>query len=153
MELGNAEAGSGGSERWLKIPLDCTRPSITFATRALSVVRKTPVVPFFGPTTGFVVNYSPDRAVRFDLDGNPVEVLPMLAAVKNHTFFGDGQAKGGLGEMPSAAVGTQSRACIPVDRGSAGNPPCDAPLGWTATERTRSADLAVLSTVTSRTKR
>jgi hypothetical protein len=80
-------------------------------------------------------------------------VLVVLAAVKNHTFFGDGQAKGGLGEMPSAAVGTQSRACIPVNRGSAGNPPCDGPSGWTATERTRSADLAVLSTVTSRTKR
>jgi hypothetical protein len=46
----------------------------------------------------------------------------VLAAVMNNTFFGDGQAKGGLGEMPSAAVGTQSRACIPVNRGSAGNP-------------------------------
>ena len=33
------------------------------------------------------------------------------------------------------AVGTQSRACIPVNRGSAGNPPCDAPSGWTARER------------------
>ena len=77
----------------------------------------------------------------------------VLAAVKNHTFFGDGRAKGGLGEMASAAVGTQSRVCIPVNRGSAGNPPCDAPSGWTATERARSADLAVLSTVTSRTKR
>jgi hypothetical protein len=84
---------------------------------------------------------------------HPADALLLLAAVKNHTFFGDGQAKRGLGEMPSAAVGTQPRACIPVDRGSAGNPPCDAPSGWTATERTRSADLAVLSTVTSRTKR
>src|ERR1700748_2625582 len=77
----------------------------------------------------------------------------VLAAVKNHTFFGDSQGKGGLGEMPSAAVRAQSCACIPVNRGSAGNPPCDAPSGWTATERTRSADLTVLSTVTSRTKR
>jgi tetratricopeptide (TPR) repeat protein len=77
----------------------------------------------------------------------------VLAAVKNHTFFGDGQGKGGLREMPSAAVGAQSCACIPVNRGSAGNPPCDAPSGWTATERTRSADLAVLSTVMSRSKR
>jgi hypothetical protein len=32
--------------------------------------------------------------------------------------------------MPSAAVGTQSRACIPVNRGSAGNPPCDARDGY-----------------------
>jgi len=69
---------SGGSERWLKIPLDCSRPSVTFATQALSVVRKTPEVRFFGATTGFIVNYSPDRAVRFDLDGNPVEVLPRV---------------------------------------------------------------------------
>jgi hypothetical protein len=67
---------SGGSERWLKITLDCSRPSVTFATQALSVVRKTPEVRFFGPTTGFIVNYSPDRAVRFDLDGNSVEMLP-----------------------------------------------------------------------------
>jgi hypothetical protein len=37
----------------------------------------------------------------------------VLAAMTNNTFFGDGQAKGGLEEMPSVAVGTQSRACIP----------------------------------------
>jgi hypothetical protein len=34
---------------------------VTFALQAL-FVRKTPVVPFFGPTTGFVVNYTPDQA-------------------------------------------------------------------------------------------
>jgi hypothetical protein len=67
---------SGGSERWLKIPLDCTHPSVTFATQAMAIVRKTPRVRFFGATTGFIVNYTPDRAVRFDLGGNPVEVLP-----------------------------------------------------------------------------
>jgi hypothetical protein len=27
----------------------------------------------------------------------------VLAALMNNTFFGDGQAKGGLGEMPSAS--------------------------------------------------
>jgi hypothetical protein len=67
---------SGGSERWLKIPLDPARPSITFAAQAMAVVRETPVVRFFGPTTGFIVNYSPDCALRFDLNGNPVELLP-----------------------------------------------------------------------------
>ena len=30
-------------------------------------------VPAFGRPTGFIVNYTPDRAVRFDLDGNPGE--------------------------------------------------------------------------------
>jgi len=67
---------SGGPERWLGIPIDCSRPPITYAMQALAVVRNTPVVNFFGPTTGFVVNYSPSWAVRFDLGGNPVEVLP-----------------------------------------------------------------------------
>ena len=67
---------SGGAKRWLKIPLDLAQPPVTFATQALGFVRQTPVVPFFGPTTGFVINYTPDRAVRFDLEGNPVECLP-----------------------------------------------------------------------------
>jgi hypothetical protein len=40
------------------------------------VIRKKPFVTFFGRTTGFIVNYTPDHAVRFDVDGNPVESLP-----------------------------------------------------------------------------
>lgn len=66
---------TGGAERWLKIPLDLSQPAITYAEQAHAVVRKTPVVQFFGPTTGFIVNYSPDHAVRFDLDCQPVEIL------------------------------------------------------------------------------
>jgi hypothetical protein len=66
---------SGGPKRWLLIKLDATKPAFTFATQALAVVKKTPCVPFFGATTGFVINYSPDTAVRFDLEGNPVKHL------------------------------------------------------------------------------
>jgi hypothetical protein len=66
---------TGGAERWLKIPLDLSQPEVTYAEQAFSVVRRTPVVEYFGPTTGFVVNYSSDLAVRFDLDGQPVETL------------------------------------------------------------------------------
>jgi hypothetical protein len=62
-------------ERWLKIPLDTSQSPISYAERALAVVRKTPVVEFFGPATGFVVNYTPDHAVRFDLQGRAVETL------------------------------------------------------------------------------
>ena len=32
-------------------------------------------LPAFGKIEGFVINYTPDHAVRFDLLGNPVEVL------------------------------------------------------------------------------
>ena len=66
---------SGGAERWLKIPLDISQPPITYAEQALAVVRKTPSVAFFGPTTGFIVNYTPDHAVRFDVEGRPIESL------------------------------------------------------------------------------
>ena len=66
---------TGGADRWLTIPLDLSWPPVTYAAQSLEIVRKTPEVKFFGPTTGFIVNYDPDTAVRFDVDGNPVEVL------------------------------------------------------------------------------
>jgi hypothetical protein len=66
---------TGGPERWLKIPLDLSRPAVTFAAQALVVVRRTPTVPFFGATIGFIVNFTPDFAVRFDTSGNPVEAF------------------------------------------------------------------------------
>ncbi|MGH9339320.1 MAG: hypothetical protein ACRD1R_06985 [Acidobacteriota bacterium] len=66
---------TGGADRWLKIPLDLSQPPETYAEQALSVVRRTPEVEFFGPTTGFIVNYTPDHAVHFDVEGRPVETL------------------------------------------------------------------------------
>ena len=66
---------TGGPERWLKIPLDLSQPPVTYALQAHEFVAKTPFVPYHGRTTGFIVNYTPDSAVRFDLDGNPVEHL------------------------------------------------------------------------------
>ena len=66
---------TGGPERWLKIPLDLSQPPANYAAQALAVARRTPVVEFFGATTGFIVNYTPDHAVRFDLEGRPVETL------------------------------------------------------------------------------
>jgi len=64
---------TGGPERWLKMPLDLSQPPVTYAVQAHEFVAKTPFVPFFGKTTGFIVNYTPDSAVSFDLHGNPVE--------------------------------------------------------------------------------
>ena len=62
----------GGAERWLKIPLDLSQPPVTFAAQALAVVRKTPTITFFGATTGFIVNYTPDRAVAFNNGGDVI---------------------------------------------------------------------------------
>jgi len=66
---------SGGAERWLKIPINISKPPVTFAAQALNLVRETSSVSFWGRTTGFIVNYTPDFAVRFDINGIPVEVL------------------------------------------------------------------------------
>jgi len=64
---------TGGPERWLKTPLDLSQSPVTFALQAHEFVRKTPFAPYHRRTTGFIVNYTPDSAVRFDRDGNPVE--------------------------------------------------------------------------------
>jgi hypothetical protein len=40
------------------------------------VLERLPIgLPGFGKVTGFVINYTPDHAVRFDLEGNPVKTL------------------------------------------------------------------------------
>ena len=64
---------TGGAERWLVIPLGTSKPPITFVQQTLEHLPTH--VPFFGRPVGFVVNYSPDQAVRYDLTGTPVEVL------------------------------------------------------------------------------
>jgi len=67
---------TGGPDRWLKIRLDLSQPPVTFAIQAHAAAKTTPIVPFHGPTTGFIVNHTPTRSVRFDLSGNPIECLP-----------------------------------------------------------------------------
>jgi hypothetical protein len=75
---------SGGIERWLIIRFDTREPPVSYIRQALAALpeklnhaadgRK--YVTFFGRALGFIVNYSPDDAVRCDLDGRPLEVLP-----------------------------------------------------------------------------
>lgn len=86
---------TGGPRRWLRIPLDVTKSPVTFAEQALAVVRQTPVVPFFGPTTGFVVNYTPDAAIQFDLEGQPVAAI-------DHAYI-PGESSLTIGSQPNAA--------------------------------------------------
>jgi hypothetical protein len=102
---------TGGAETWLKIPLDPSQPPITYAEQALAVVRKTPVVQFFGPTTGFIVNYTPDHAVRFDLEGRPVETLARAYRPGRVTLYLGGRAipAGTLGRILSMADEPSSR--------------------------------------------
>jgi hypothetical protein len=43
------------------------------AISALIRSRTAELIPAFGKPVGFVINYSPDKAVRFDRNGQPIE--------------------------------------------------------------------------------
>ena len=74
---------TGGVERWLVVGLDCAKPPLTFVQQAIKAIEhRLPIgrtgrrfVPFFGTAIGFIINYTPDQAVRFDMDGEPSKVL------------------------------------------------------------------------------
>jgi len=63
----------------LRVPLDATANVITFPAQAMAGIKEQleryrfkGQIPTLGKPTGFIVNYSPDKAVQFDLDGNPL---------------------------------------------------------------------------------
>jgi hypothetical protein len=62
-----------GVEKLLRIDLDATQGPVTFVRQVL--YRLPEGVPAFGKPIGFVINYSPDQAVRFDRNGQPIAML------------------------------------------------------------------------------
>ena len=62
-----------GVEKLLQIDLDATQGPVSFVRHALD--RLPDGVPAFGKPIGFVINYSPDKAVRFDSNGHPIAIL------------------------------------------------------------------------------
>jgi len=62
-----------GVEKLLRIDLDATQGPVSFVRQVLD--RLPERVPAFGNTIGFVINYSPDKAVRFDPNGQPIAIL------------------------------------------------------------------------------
>lgn len=74
---------TGGPERRLKVELDSSKPSDTLVEQVLAALpgklhlgkdgRLT--VELFGYALGFIINYSPDQAGRYDLNGKAVENL------------------------------------------------------------------------------
>jgi transcriptional regulator with XRE-family HTH domain len=62
-----------GVEKLLRIDLDATQGPVSFVRQALD--RLPEGVSAFGKPIGFVINYSPDQAVRFDRNGQPIAIL------------------------------------------------------------------------------
>jgi hypothetical protein len=61
-------------------------------------------LPAFGRPTGFVVNYSPDHAVRFDLEGHALESLPTAHRIGQTTLYIDASPIAS-GVLPTMAAG------------------------------------------------
>ena len=59
-------------------------------------------LPAFGRPTGFVVNYSPDHAVRFDLEGHALESLPTAHRIGQATLFINASPASGV--LPTMAA-------------------------------------------------
>jgi hypothetical protein len=62
------------------VTLDADRSPLGFIDQALEALgnkleRWKGHIPCFGKPTGIIINYTPDRAVRFDLDGQPLEIF------------------------------------------------------------------------------
>jgi hypothetical protein len=64
-----------GADRQLWINFEPGSSRITYIKQVLQQVRQRSPIRFYGRAVGVIVNFAPDAAVRFDLDGNAVEVL------------------------------------------------------------------------------
>jgi hypothetical protein len=62
-----------GVEKILRIDFDTSLPEATFVQQALAKLPELTIA--FGRPIGVTVNYAPDRAVRYDLRGDPIETL------------------------------------------------------------------------------
>jgi len=84
------------THRFLRIEIDPNTPPGEYLAKALGAVRARLAdtnFPGFGRARGFVINYSPDCGVRFDLDGIPREVLSSAYRLGQATLvLGNGRA-------------------------------------------------------------
>lgn len=81
-------AAAIGVGRLLRIDFDLALSPLSYVNQALTGIlgklvefriqtSRTPdEIPAFGRPIGMIVNFTPDRAVRFDLDGSALEILP-----------------------------------------------------------------------------
>ena len=70
-----------GIDRLKRVDFDLAEGPVSYIQQALNGLRhklqrwKSEQIPTFGRPTGIIINYTPDHAVRSDLEGNAVEVL------------------------------------------------------------------------------
>jgi len=85
-----------GVDRLLRVDFDLAAPPSSFVGQALDGLREKlqrwggiekREITCFGAPIGVIVNYSPDRGVQYDLNGNAVDLLPHAHRLGNAEFF------------------------------------------------------------------
>jgi hypothetical protein len=100
-----------GVERLLRVDFDLDGDRESYVQKALQGVQRNlvqwnEIVPTFGRPIGIVVNYSPDHAIRFDLDGMPREFFSKAYRVgQAHLLLTGRPIPAGL--IPRVALGWQ----------------------------------------------
>ncbi len=69
-------AAISGADRKLWVDFEPGSPHLTYIRQALDAVKRRSPISFYGAAVGVIINYSPDEAVHFDLNGKPVAILP-----------------------------------------------------------------------------
>ena len=100
-----------GVERLLRVDLDPTEGEVTYIDQALKGIRQKFArwnpkgidvssvglgdlpLPTFGRPVGVIVNYTPDRAVRFDLSGHPIEAFDRAHRIGEAQLFLKGMGR------------------------------------------------------------
>ncbi len=62
-----------GADKLKRIDFKTGSSPVTYVKQVLKQLPEG--IPCFGKTTGFIINYEPDKAVQFDEFGNPILVL------------------------------------------------------------------------------
>ena len=87
-----------GVDLLLRVDFDLTASPVTFVKQSLDGVRQRRQrwrgnsLPAFGKMVGFIVNFTPDFAVRYDLEGNAVEQFDRAYRIEEVTLSIGGRA-------------------------------------------------------------
>jgi hypothetical protein len=65
-----------GADRHLRVDFEPGTSSVTFLKQAIRAAKRRSPIRFYGAAIGVIINYSPDQAVKFGLDGEALEILP-----------------------------------------------------------------------------
>jgi hypothetical protein len=80
-------AAFSGMDRRKRIDFTPGLPPVTYLQQALRTTRQRSPITFYGEVVGVIVNYSPDRAIKYDMAGNIIEVLTRAVCADEITLY------------------------------------------------------------------